>query len=321
MRILNVAQTYFPYVAEGGRPAKVRALSRKLAEHGHSVTVLSANLGLSEWSSVACSIQKTAMGLQFTENGVVTIYLPTLARYRVLTINPRVIRFCRVHLSQFDLVHFYGIYDLLGPIISHYSRRRRNSLRDRADGNVPDQSIAALTMKKMWHRTIGGEFCRNAARVIATSELEQAELVEAGVPREKIAIRHNGIDSDLSPACHARGRFRCPMGNVERTSHLSYFLSRLIPRKGADLLIEAFAQASPISGRLVIAGPEGEPGYRARLEACARKSGVGARVLFAGPVYDEEKSSLFADAEFLLFRRGMRISQMSLRKLSRAVFL
>ena len=100
MRILNVAQTYFPYVAEGGRPAKVRALSRKLAEHGHSITVLSANLGLSEWSSVTCSVQQTEMGLQCTDNGVVAIYLPTLARYRVLTINPRVIRFCRVHLSR-----------------------------------------------------------------------------------------------------------------------------------------------------------------------------------------------------------------------------
>ena len=63
MRILNVAQTYFPYVAEGGRPAKVRALSRKLAEHGHSVTVLSANLGLSEWSSIAYSVRGDGNGL------------------------------------------------------------------------------------------------------------------------------------------------------------------------------------------------------------------------------------------------------------------
>ena len=94
MRILNVAQTYFPYVAEGGRPAKVRAISRKLVEHGHSVTVLTANLGISEWSNVAYP-RGTAMGLQLTEYGVVAIYLPTVARYRVLTINPRVIRFCR----------------------------------------------------------------------------------------------------------------------------------------------------------------------------------------------------------------------------------
>ena len=295
VRILNVAQTYFPYIAEGGRPTKVRALSRTLAEHGHSVTVLSANLGLSEWSKVTCSVQKTAMGLQYTENGVVAIYLPTLARYRVLTINPRVIRFCRVHLSQFDLVHFYGLYDLLGPVISQFSRRKGIPYVIEPMGMYRpiDRNIE---MKKIWHRTIGAEFCRNAARVIATSELEQKELVESGVPREKIAIRHNGIDSEVSTTAYPRGRFRSQWG-ISEDEPLILFLSRLIPRKGADLLIQAFAQAFPLSGRLVIAGPEGEPGYRAQLETCARNSGVGARVLFAGPVYDEEKGLLLADAD------------------------
>jgi glycosyltransferase involved in cell wall biosynthesis len=295
VRILNVAQTYFPYVAEGGRPAKVRAISRKLAEHGHSVTVLSANLGLSEWSSVTCSVQETAMGLQCTDNGVVAIYLPTLVRYRVLTINPRVIRFCRVHLSEFNLVHFYGLYDLLGPLVSHFSRRKGTPYVIEPMGMYRpiDRSIV---MKKMWHRSMGGVFWRNAARVIATSELEQEELVEAGVPEAKIAIRHNGIDSDLRTTAYPRGRFRSQW-RMSDDEPLILFLSRLIPRKGADLLIEAFAQVSPLSGRLVIAGPEGEPGYRARLEACARNSGVGARVLFTGPVYGEEKNSLFADAD------------------------
>jgi glycosyltransferase involved in cell wall biosynthesis len=154
----------------------------------------------------------------------------------------------------------------------------------------------SIVMKKMWHRSIGGVFWRNAARVIATSELEQEELVEAGVPEAKIAIRYNGIDSDLRTTAYPRGRFRSKWGMSDEEP-LILFLSRLIPRKGADLLIEAFAMASPLSGRLVIAGPEGEPGYRARLEACARNSGVGARVRFTGPVYGEEKNSLFADAD------------------------
>ena len=59
------------------------------------------------------------------------------------------------------------------------------------------------------------------------------------------------------------------------------FLSRFIPRKGADMLIEAFARVCPESGRLVIAGPEGEPGYRAHLERRAQESGVArARPLY-----------------------------------------
>ena len=74
MHILNVAQTYFPYAAEGGRPAKVRAISGKLAEHGHSVTVLTANLGMSEWLRVAQQPEETLMGLESTEHGIVAIY-------------------------------------------------------------------------------------------------------------------------------------------------------------------------------------------------------------------------------------------------------
>jgi glycosyltransferase involved in cell wall biosynthesis len=298
MRILKVAQTYFPYVAEGGRPAKVRALSRKLAERGHSVTVLSANLGMSEWSHAGYQAQKTTMGLQATDDGVVAIYLPTLARYRVLTINPRVIRFCRVHLSQFDVIHFYGLYDLLGPVISHFSRRKGIPYVIEPMGMyLPiDRSIA---LKIIWHRTVGGAFWRRAAQIIVTSELEQRELVEAGVPRAKIAIRYNGIDSDPRMITRVKHRFRFRW-DIPETEPLIVFLSRLIPRKGADLLIDAFARACPVFGRLVIAGPEGQTGYRAQLEECARMSGVADRVLFTGPVYDDEKSFLLADADIFV---------------------
>jgi glycosyltransferase involved in cell wall biosynthesis len=75
------------------------------------------------------------------------------------------------------------------------------------------------------------------------------------------------------------------------------FLSRLIPRKGADILIAAFAQVCPQSGRLVIAGPEGEAGYRAHLEKCVQECGVEGRVLFTGPLYDEDKKAVLADAD------------------------
>ena len=295
MRILNVAQTYFPYVAEGGRPAKVRALSRKLVEHGHSVTVLTTNLGVAEWSNVACPPEEIALGLQLTENGVVAIYLPTLVRYRVLTINPRVIRFCWSSLAGFDLVHFYGLYDLLGPAVSYSCRRKGIPYVIEPMGMYRpiDRSIR---MKDIWHRTVGDAFWQNAAKVIATSDLEEQELMEDGVPQKKIAMRYNGINSDLTTTAPARGGFRSKWG-MSADEPLILFLSRLIRRKGADLLIEAFAQACPDSGRLVIAGPEGEPGYRARLEKCARDSGVAARVLFTGPLYENEKSSVLADAD------------------------
>ena len=298
MRILNVAQTYYPYLAEGGRPAKVRILSRKLADRGHEVTVLTANLGEDDWSRNAEPPEKTTMGLRLNEDGVVAIYLRTWLRYRTLTINPGLLRFCRASLKGFDLVHFYGLYDLLGPAVSYFCRRQEIPYVIEPMGMYRpiDRNIQ---MKRMWHRSVGDAFWRNAHKFIATSELEQQELVEEGIPLQKIVIRYNGIDASVFSGGSTPKTFRAKWG-IPAGEHMILFLSRLIPRKGADILIEAFAEACPESGHLVIAGPEGEPGYRAYLEKRARDSGAASRIILTGPLYEEEKKAAFTEADLFV---------------------
>jgi glycosyltransferase involved in cell wall biosynthesis len=151
-------------------------------------------------------------------------------------------------------------------------------------------------LKLLWHHSIGKTFLHDAAQVVATSELEYDELFKGGIPSEKLVIRYNGIDMNSCTPLPRRGGFRAKSG-ISPEEPLILFLGRLIPRKGADILIEAFAQACPGSGRLVVAGPEGEPGYRAYLEKRARDSGVETRVLFTGPLYGEEKKAVLADAD------------------------
>lgn len=295
MRILNVAQTYFPYLAEGGRPVKVRTLSRKLAQRGHSVTVLTADLGSAEWCQSSCPREKISAGWRMVEDGVEAIYLPSWLRYRVLTVNPGVVGFCRTSLKAFDVVHFYGLYDLLGPAVSSFCRRRGIPYVIEPMGMYRpiDRSFR---LKRLWHRSLGGAFWRNTAQIIATSEMECQELLDDGVPREKVVIRYNGIDPGSYSNLPPRGSFRAKWG-MSADEPLLLLLSRLIPRKGADILIEAFAQACPESGRLVIAGPEGEAGYLAYLEKRAKECGVAERVLFTGPVYDENRKAVLADAD------------------------
>jgi glycosyltransferase involved in cell wall biosynthesis len=176
-----------------------------------------------------------------------------------------------------------------------------------------------IGMKSAWMRTAGSAFWRNAAMIVATSELEEQELMDDGVPKNKIAMRYNGIGDDLRANAPARGEFRSKWG-VSRDEPLILFLSRLIPRKGADLLIEAFAQACPDSGRLVIAGPEGELGYRANLEKCARDSGVEARVLLQGPYTTETKTRRWKTRTSSRFLHAMKISRTLQRKPSLAAF-
>ena len=244
---------------------------------------------------LATKIERCKWGWRWEDEGVEAIYLPTRGRYRAFTFNPGVVGFCTASLKNFDVVHFYGLYDLLGPAAGYFCRRQGVPYVVEPMGMYRpiDRS---LRFKRLWHGTMGKAFLQNAARVIATSDIEREELLEGGIPSAKLAIRYNGIDLTSCAPLPPRGTFRSRW-KISSDQPLILFLSRLIPRKGADILIEAFAQTCPESGRLVIAGPEGETGYRAYLERRAKESGVEARVLFTGPLYDEDKKAALADAD------------------------
>lgn len=286
---------YYPFQEKGGPVVKVRALAKGLVQRGHKVTVLTADLGLDKQNSV--QVERCGWGSRRELDGVEVIYLATLAHYRDLTVNPRVAQFCKRSLHRCDVVHFYGLYDLLGPAVSLFCRRGKIPYVIEPMGMYRpiDRS---LRLKRMWHHTLGRAFWRNARQIIATSEMERRDLTEAGVPPQKIVVRYNGIDRGLYSAL-PKGNFRKKWG-VSLQEPLILFLSRLIPRKGADILIEAFAQVCAESGCLVIAGPEGMPGYLAYLKECASGAGIEARVLFTGPLYDEEKKAVLADADIFV---------------------
>jgi glycosyltransferase involved in cell wall biosynthesis len=298
MRVLKTVQSYFPFQDRGGPVFKVRALARGLVHRGHVVTVLTADLGFTRGNGFGLAVERCHWGWRAEEDGVEAIYLSTLSHYRALTLNPRVVGFCGASLRQFDLVHFYGLYDLLGPAVSYFCRRQGIPYVIEPMGMYRpiDRSFQ---LKRLWHQSLGGAFWRNARRIIATSEMEQQELLDDGVNTEKLVVRFNGIEADNSTPQAARGGFRAKIGVSENEPFL-VFLGRLIPRKGADILIEAFAEACPKSGKLVIAGPEGESGYRAQLEKRAGETGIEGRIFFTGPIYGEEKKALLADADIFV---------------------
>lgn len=298
MRVLKVVQSYFPFQEQGGPVVKVRALAHGLAQRGHEITVLTADLGLKKAAGVPVSFRSCRWGYCAEENGVSAIYLSTIARYRALTLNPGVIGFCRASLRQFDLVHFYGLYDLLGPSVSYFCRQQDVPYVIEPMGMFRpiDRSFR---LKQTWHRNLGASYWTKARQIVATSEMEQQELLADGIPAEKIVVRYNGIDRKAFNSTNARGSFRKKWG-IGPTDPIILFLGRLIPRKGADILIDAFAKACPTSGRLVIAGPEGEPGYQKLLSKRAREAGVESRVIFAGAVYDDQKAAVLADTDIFV---------------------
>jgi glycosyltransferase involved in cell wall biosynthesis len=149
-------------------------------------------------------------------------------------------------------------------------------------------------LKKAWWKLFRA-YLPGARQVVATSEMERAELLADGFAPDRVLLRYNGIDREEFCKLPPPGVFRKKLG-IEEHERFILFLGRLIPRKGADLLIKALVQLGEGTVKLVIAGPEGETGYLEHLRSQARASGVEQRVLFPGPLYGDDKKAALADA-------------------------
>jgi len=121
---------------------------------------------------------------------------------------------------------------------------------------------------------------RNAAVLHATAELERAGLARLGLINP-IAVVPNPIEVPALDALPAR-----PRASDRRRRAL--FLSRIHPKKGIDLLLEAWSKVRPPGWELVIVGT-GDRGYCAGLEAQVRQIGLTGEVRFAGHLEGTEK--------------------------------
>jgi glycosyltransferase involved in cell wall biosynthesis len=298
LRILKVTQSYFPFLDRGGPAMKVRAMARGLVLRGHHVTVLTTDLGLREHGE-GLAFSCSPWGWRSTTDNVEALYLRPRSIYRSLTWNPAVHNFCKEQVASFDLVHIYGLYDLLAPPVARVCRRLGVPYVVEPIGMFRP-IIRSIALKLAYQQLFGNTLIRGAQRIIATSVQERDELLDGGVPAEKIVIRRNGIEPpERLPAPGAfRRRWR-----ISEDSRIVLFLGRLVSKKSPDLLLEAFAACRERSAQptvLVLAGPDEGDGYRRQLEARASRPDLRDRVLIPGPLYGEAKWAAYRDASLFV---------------------
>lgn len=298
MQILKTVQAYFPFQEKGGPVVKVRSLARGLVKRGHQITVLTADLGLDSENDFKTRVERCQWGWRSEQDGIEAIYLSTIGHYRALTINPRLIEFCRGALSQFDLVHIYGLYDLLGPAVSYFCRRLGIPYLIEPMG-MYRPIVRSLRLKRVYFGLLGKRLVEGAQFLIATSEQEKQELITGGVEDSRIVIRRNGVD--LPEKLPARGAFRRQWAITENAK-LILFLGRLVSKKSPDLLLEAFARWKDKSTNgkdaiLVLAGPDEGDAFLSRLKSMVKQFGLTESVRFSGPLYDEAKLQAYRDAD------------------------
>ncbi len=139
-----------------------------------------------------------------------------------------------------------------------------------------------------------------------------ADIVHATAESEKWNIenisRYCPLLSDWHPKLHVIGNGVDTRGIVVKTSwkrnHKLLFLSRVHPKKGIDLLLQAFCELRTLDGPLCdyvlqIVG-EGDNAYLTSLRSLADSLGVGEHVQWLGGVYGERKWELIREADLLV---------------------
>jgi glycosyltransferase involved in cell wall biosynthesis len=192
------------------------------------------------------------------------------------------------NIKNFDLAHVHAVFNHSSVAASHACRNAGVPYIIRPLGTLDPWSMAQKPVRKrlFWHVS-GKGMLHRAAAVHYTSEIEKLSTERLlGLNHGKVVAL--GIEANNSNGNHA-SLFPQPYVLV---------LSRLHPKKGLDVLIEAFLSLSErfAHWRLVLAG-DGPSDYVLKLKAAA--SAQPDRIVFAGWLDEETKHVALSGASLL----------------------
>ena len=290
MKILFVTQYNLFDPNAGGPVFKLRSLSNYLTDLGHNVTVITVNADYE-------FLKKESDFLSELNNEVKIVSLRSICRFRSVTINPGIFSAAWKEIKRADVVHIFGLYDLLGPIVAFVAKMQHVPYLVEPLGMfVP--IMRSFLIKRIYHFVFGTWLVDNASCVVVTSEQERQEIINERKQLGRIIVRRNGIDLNEFDDLPERGMIRNQFG-ISPDETMLLFLSRLSPKKNPELLIRAFAELHRQNLKLVFSGPD-ESGYQEELQILIKQLCVGDDIVFTGPLFGKDKVAALHDADIFV---------------------
>ncbi|MEM8866207.1 MAG: glycosyltransferase [Planctomycetota bacterium] len=193
-----------------------------------------------------------------------------------------------------DVVHLHTPWDPCNVAIAAEARRTGTPYMVSVHGMLDDWSMTQRGLKKRVYLSVAGRrMLEGAARIHFTAEGERQQAMKLA-PRGSAVVLP--LVMDLSPYRTLPGPqiARDTFADLQRDGAKLLFLSRVHPKKGVELLIEAVAAMRKRGDAVtaLIAGP-GDAAYVESLKQLATKLGVTDDVCFLGMVRGEAKLSLY----------------------------
>lgn len=238
MRLLFVTPYYYPEVKFGGPPKRLHALSRGLVAAGHEVAVITFD-----------SERRSRHDL-VTIAGVHVQYIPWAGNFRWAA--PKQLDLIRNEAKRAEIVHCYGLYNLIAPLAALYARRFEIPFLVEPMGMFVPRS-RSIFAKRWYNATFTKWMAKRASAVVATSDIEAEELKHLR-STGNVFVRRNGIDLAQFQTLPDRQMMRSRW-NIDPNEQLIIYIGRTSAKKNLRELVRAFVAADVRSSKLVIAGP------------------------------------------------------------------
>ncbi len=277
MRILHVLADLDR--RKGGPAAACLGMANLMARRGHEVRIVTTDRGYQpELSCAAAGVEIDALP------GSWPAFFGTswALRRRISEL-----------IGEVDVVHLHSLYLFHDWVTGDFCHRLGKPYIVKPHGTLDPFLYRRHRFRKaIAERAFQNDVLRRAAGLHYTAR-EEWELAKPRAGNPRGAIIPIGIDlaefADLPPLEALRKRY--PMIGDRK---VVLFLGRLNFKKGVDIAIRAFAEAS--HGRedtfLVIAGPD--DGIQRESEALVRRFGLEGRVLFTGMVSGKDKLAVLS---------------------------
>jgi glycosyltransferase involved in cell wall biosynthesis len=281
LKILQLVHTLDP--SGGGVAAAALGLSSGLMKRGQNIDIVVMDNPRAPW----------LVGIDSPVHAVGT----GLTSYRY---SPKLLPWLRKHGGNYDRVIVNGIWQYLS-----FAAWRRY-----AGSPIPYfvfphgmldpwfKETFPLKHLKKWLYWPWADYrvLRDATAVIFTSE-EERQLAQKSFwlyrVREKVSPL--GVEAPTPASPQARDNFFQKFPQL-RNKRLLLFLGRLHPKKGCDILIDAFAHVADDSVSLILAGPD-QVRWQVELQQRVASLKLTSRVVFAGMLQGEMKQAALAVAD------------------------
>lgn len=303
MRILFATHGYKPAYRLGGPIVSVSSLAEQLVRKGHEVTVFATNGNLDEDLQVETDRPVGIAGVEvwyFRREEPLRRWfggVPYLSKSAGVFYAPQMATELERRVPGIDVVHTHIPFIYPSWAAAWAARRHGKPLFYHQRGSFDPDNLRVRRVKKaaciFW---VERPIMRNAAALIALTNADRESFRALGV-KTPIRVIPNGIDAGAFATAHPENVER--RWNVAPDARVLLFLGRLHPRKGADLLLEAFLrlQEEREDDVLVFAGPDEWGLETAFRDRAARMPGAAGRVRFLGTIEGQEKADLLARAD------------------------